>query len=321
MSAIEIEHLIENYLDHIRSALSSVPAERREQIINGIAEHIDEARTDEAIEGPEAVSRLLSRIGTPENIAAAALDEEQAGEDRHPRRRRRWWIGIALLVLCLAGGGTALAVTMSAGPEATTARMSLVASSRDRAVYAVPSASYSIVVSVDRPAWARIDAPADSTDALFEATITPQSSPRITRVSGSSSLMLAARAEAIQVKVGARTVGTITAPSIGFWYEFRPPGSQGSLPTGGQQSASSPPLAVVPNLLGEPLAQAEAQLHAVGMAVIVRPMSNGPQPRAGIVLDQSSAGGSTQPMGAQISLTVGTNSAPPPTATTVVTTQ
>lgn len=75
--------MIENYLGRLREALRSTPAERREQVVSDVAQHIAEALAEEPDPNEQTVASVLDRIGTPEEIAAA-LDED-SGADRNSR--------------------------------------------------------------------------------------------------------------------------------------------------------------------------------------------------------------------------------------------
>ena len=78
MSASE-SPLVENYLRRLRTALAGLPAGRRQEIIDGITQHIAEAQLQSEQDsqgGDEAIRAILSQLGDPEVIAADALDAE-----------------------------------------------------------------------------------------------------------------------------------------------------------------------------------------------------------------------------------------------------
>ena len=77
------EEMIEDYLSRLREALWSTPAERRDQIVSDVAQHIAEALAEEPNPDEETVGSVLDRIGTPQEIAAA-LDE--TSEDERSRQ-------------------------------------------------------------------------------------------------------------------------------------------------------------------------------------------------------------------------------------------
>ena len=76
------QEMIEDYLSRLREALRSTPAERRDQIVSDVAQHIAEALAEELNPDEEIVATLLDRTGTAEEIAAA-LDETSGDERRH----------------------------------------------------------------------------------------------------------------------------------------------------------------------------------------------------------------------------------------------
>jgi hypothetical protein len=74
MSTDRVEQMIDEYLKQLRQALSSLSPDRREQIVRDVAEHVAEARAEEAILNEQAAQALLDRIGSPEDIALAFID-------------------------------------------------------------------------------------------------------------------------------------------------------------------------------------------------------------------------------------------------------
>ena len=82
MSAPTVDEMIEEYLGQLREALGSTSQARREQIVSDVAQHIAEARAEEPTADEETVRGVLGRIGTPEEIAAAA-DETSGDEQSH----------------------------------------------------------------------------------------------------------------------------------------------------------------------------------------------------------------------------------------------
>ena len=62
---------VADYLRRLDQALGDLPADRRREIVEDIGEHIDAVRRDR----PGDIDALLLRLGTPEQIAAAALED------------------------------------------------------------------------------------------------------------------------------------------------------------------------------------------------------------------------------------------------------
>lgn len=107
------EDLIAGYLGRLVCAARALPADRRAELIDEIADHIEEARAASAASGL-SVSDLLLRLGEPEAIAAAASDspgdfprsvEQAAYTAIRPvavaRPRRQRWLDLAAVLLAL----------------------------------------------------------------------------------------------------------------------------------------------------------------------------------------------------------------------------
>jgi hypothetical protein len=75
MSATE-SPLVDDYLRRLRAALASLPTDRRREIIEGVSQHITEARLELGQDSDEAIRRILGRLGDPGVIAADALGAE-----------------------------------------------------------------------------------------------------------------------------------------------------------------------------------------------------------------------------------------------------
>jgi uncharacterized membrane protein len=87
--------------DHLRNGdllLDHLPRPRRQEILDGLAEHIAAARAELADERDDDLQAILARVGTPEQIAAA--EAEEFGE---PARARAGAVEIVTLVGLLAG--------------------------------------------------------------------------------------------------------------------------------------------------------------------------------------------------------------------------
>src|SRR3954449_11162890 len=85
----------ERYLHDLNRELQGLPSARRREIVNEIAEHIRQARTEE---GDEATPVILERLGDPGEIAADA--RERFGV--HPVRPA--WVETVTLILLPIGG-------------------------------------------------------------------------------------------------------------------------------------------------------------------------------------------------------------------------
>ncbi len=67
------DDLVSEYLGELGDALGRLPRRRRRQLVDEIAQHIAEARTELADQEPATVAALLDSVGDPADIAAEAL--------------------------------------------------------------------------------------------------------------------------------------------------------------------------------------------------------------------------------------------------------
>lgn len=100
--------LVDNYLRRLRAALAGLPADRRQDIIEGVTQHIADARLQlgqGSQEGDDAIRAILGQLGDPDVIAADALDAERgsAAGARPPRSvRNAVWLMYAGAAVSLA---------------------------------------------------------------------------------------------------------------------------------------------------------------------------------------------------------------------------
>ena len=104
--------LVDNYLRRLRAALAGLPADRRQDIIEGVTQHIADARLQlkqDSQEGDDAIRGILGQLGDPDVIAADALDAERgsAAAARPPRSVRD-----AVWLMC-AGAAVSLAAAIA----------------------------------------------------------------------------------------------------------------------------------------------------------------------------------------------------------------
>ena len=92
------DQLIDDYLRRLDDELSDLPRARRREVVEEIAEHIEEARLEGGAETEAGTLNVLDRLGEPAEIAADA--RERFGiTPRHAGRNE-----VAALVLLLVGG-------------------------------------------------------------------------------------------------------------------------------------------------------------------------------------------------------------------------
>lgn len=95
--------MVEDYLRRLDAAAAALPPDRRTDLLEGIGEHIDAALEEGAVGDEAAVRSLLDRLGTPEEIVAAA------GGSPEPRP----WGGLEVTALVLLAAGPLLLPVLS----------------------------------------------------------------------------------------------------------------------------------------------------------------------------------------------------------------
>lgn len=90
MSGTAVDGLVEDYLGRLERAAWSLPEERRQDLLEGIGEHIASARAGGA-DDEQGVRELLRRLGSPEEIVAEAVGEEPAAGARPASLAREGW--------------------------------------------------------------------------------------------------------------------------------------------------------------------------------------------------------------------------------------
>jgi uncharacterized membrane protein len=90
--------LVADYLRLVDLLLDHLPRARRQEILEGLAEHIADARAALTDESDSDLAAILQRVGTPEQIAAA-----EAQESGPPARRHPGGIEIVTMIALLAG--------------------------------------------------------------------------------------------------------------------------------------------------------------------------------------------------------------------------
>lgn len=82
MTISTVNRLVADYLARLESASAALPQERRDELLEEIGAHIATARAAGAAADEAAVRTVLERLGEPEVIAAAALDDSPATPPR-----------------------------------------------------------------------------------------------------------------------------------------------------------------------------------------------------------------------------------------------
>jgi hypothetical protein len=92
-----VDSLVEDYLGRLHAAAAVLPPEQRADLLDGIREHIADARAAGAAADEATVRTLLDRLGTPEEIVAAAAGElaaPAAGPVRPSLAVEGWAVGM-----------------------------------------------------------------------------------------------------------------------------------------------------------------------------------------------------------------------------------
>jgi hypothetical protein len=107
MSATE-SALVEKYLRRLDAALAGLPADRRREITEGVAQHVADARLhlgQGRQDSDEAIRAILGQLGDPEVIAAEAREAERSAavaSEPPPSVRYAVWLMYCGAVLSLA---------------------------------------------------------------------------------------------------------------------------------------------------------------------------------------------------------------------------
>jgi uncharacterized membrane protein len=75
---VHTDPLVDDYLRRLDAAASQLPAYRRDELVSEIRDHIQEALRQTPAGDEAAVRNALERLGSPEEIAAAATDTADA---------------------------------------------------------------------------------------------------------------------------------------------------------------------------------------------------------------------------------------------------
>ncbi len=102
------DSLVAEYLAHVSRATAGLPADRRDELVRDLSEHIETSRADLSAETEAGVRGILERLGDPSVIARAAAEEaglSAVSVEERPmagsRRRRLWLIAAVLGVVVL----------------------------------------------------------------------------------------------------------------------------------------------------------------------------------------------------------------------------
>jgi hypothetical protein len=112
----DVDALCAEYLSRLDAALSDRSIRQRQQILEQITEHLNEALGELPVQSEAAVRSILERLGRPEDIAAAAA----AGNGTGPPASTPWFkrgkgVPVLALVVALIALGLTLGILESNG--------------------------------------------------------------------------------------------------------------------------------------------------------------------------------------------------------------
>jgi hypothetical protein len=106
----KVDTLVDRYLTDLEAELRGLPADRRREILDEVAEHITAARATLDAETEAAIRTVLERLGDPADIAAEA--RERFGVSAEPARPTPWLEVVALVLLVIPFLGWLLGVVL-----------------------------------------------------------------------------------------------------------------------------------------------------------------------------------------------------------------
>jgi uncharacterized membrane protein len=109
---VHTDPLVDDYLRRLDAAASALPAYRRDELVSEIRDHIQEALRQAPAGDEAAVRSTLERLGSPEEIAAAAADAQPTIQPvaAFSQTNGMAIASVLLAVLWLAGIGAVLAL-------------------------------------------------------------------------------------------------------------------------------------------------------------------------------------------------------------------
>ena len=231
--------LCAGYLNRLEVALSAAPAEDRRQIVEEIAEHLAVARAELPVQSAEAVNEILTRLGSPEDIAAAAAADRPPADSK----KRRPLVMVGATVILLAVIATSF-MALLGGFGGSTPKHSAHATAR----IVVPN-----VIHLSQPeAQAELAKGGFITDTDFKAGgSTP---PGVVFAQAPAPGSAVARGASIRLTISVGSAATTPTPSVG--------------------PAIGAPLVTVPNVIGLSPAAASAALAQSGLDIEL-PASDG----------------------------------------------
>ena len=101
MTDSDAEAVVENYFRRLEEALSQIPRDPREQLVEELRDHVSQARSSLTEESPAAIHEILERIGSPEEIAREEMASPAPRSPLTRLRRVSPWAWVAVLLVAL----------------------------------------------------------------------------------------------------------------------------------------------------------------------------------------------------------------------------
>lgn len=171
----EAEQLLEAYFGDLDAALSDLPRARREQLMGEIRQHVDQALAELQPGSTSDVRDVLDRVGQPEEIAAAALDEGVGAQPRRMGTGVRFLIAGAAL-LAVAGLATGLVLGLSSPTSPSAGRTTTTLSRSHQATTTLPT---SPPQSSSTTTTTTTSSPPPSTTSPLRAVLSPATVPPV----------------------------------------------------------------------------------------------------------------------------------------------
>lgn len=171
----DTEQLLRAYFGDLDAALSDLPRARREQLIGEIRQHVDQALAELQPGSTSDVRDVLGRVGQPEEIAAAALDEEAGARPRRMGTRVRLLIAGAAL-LAVAGLVIGLVLGLSSPTNPSAGRTTTTSSRSHHSTTTLPT---SPPQSTTTSPTTTTSSPPISTTAPLRAVLSPATVPPV----------------------------------------------------------------------------------------------------------------------------------------------
>jgi uncharacterized membrane protein len=89
--------VVGEYLDEVELRLRNLSLLERRELLADLRTHIETVRAERNIQSEGEIIEVLERLGSPEAVAAAALDEGRPGQKPVPDAKPTWlrWVIIA----------------------------------------------------------------------------------------------------------------------------------------------------------------------------------------------------------------------------------